>query len=313
MKNGRKALSMFLCGVLLIVSCLLNGCAASDSSQETQALQENEYYVYYRTGDAYTLSAKVCRVESSERQELIRGLYEKLQEPADSSLASAVPKDLLLASIYIDGTNLLLNFSANYTAMRSTEEILCRTAIVKTMLQIDGIDGVSFNVADQQLVSNSGRTIGVMTADSFEDSINQSLKETELTLYFADETGMALKAEQREIVYSSGQALERLVVEALIDGPASENCYPVLESNLQLTGISVSDSICYVYFDVDFLQNTLEVADYIPIFAIVNSLSELPNISRVQFVIGGSQDVTFRESISLSGALSRNLNYIIQE
>jgi germination protein M len=68
-----------------------------------------------------------------------------------------------------------------------------------------------------------------------------------------------------------------------------------------------------VYFDSTFLQNSLEVADYIPIYAIVNSLSELSNISRVQFVIDGSQDAVFREQISLAGTLSRDLNYIIQE
>lgn len=313
MRNGHRVLSMFLCSVLLIAA-LLSGCAASDSSStETKGLQENEYYVYYRTGDAYTLSSTICKTEETERKDLIRELYQKLQEPDDSQLVAVVPRDLLLTTTYIEGTNLILNFNTNYTKMRATEEILCRTAIVETMLQIEGIDGVSFNVADQPLVSNSGRTIGVMTADSFESSLNQSLKETELTLYFADETGQGLKAERRTIVYRSGQTLERLVVEELITGPYGEGCYPVLDSNLKLTGISVSDSICYVYFDTFFLQNSLEVADYIPIYAIVNSLSELSNISRVQFVIGGSQDVTFRETISLSGALSRDLNYIIQE
>lgn len=313
MKNGRRGFSIILCSILLIV-LLLNGCAASGSSnQETEALQENEYYVYYRTGDAYTLSCTACEVEEVNRQDLIRELYQKLQEPEDAQMVSVVPKNLLLTSTYVEGTNLILNFSANYTTMHATEEILCRAAVVQTMLQLDGIDGVSFNVADQPLVSNSGRTIGVMTADSFESSLNQSLKETELTLYFADETGQGLKAEQRKIVYRSGQTLERLVVEELIDGPNSEGCYPVVDGNLKLTGISVSDNICYVYFDTFFLQNSLEVADYIPIYAIVNSLSELSNISRVQFVIGGSQDVTFREAIPLSGALSRDLNYIIQE
>lgn len=313
MMRERRRIRALLCSMLLITACLLNGCAVSGSSSETEALQENEYYVYYRAGDTYTLSSVVCRTEGTSYQELVKELYQKLQEPEDAQMVAAVPSKLLLTSNYIDGTNLSLNFSVNYTMMGATEEILCRTAIVMTMLQIDGINGVSFNVADQPLMSNSGRTIGVMTADSFESSLNQTLKETELTLYFADETGQGLKAEQRTILYRSGQTLERLVVEALIGGPQSEGCYPVLDSNLKLTGISVSDSVCYVYFDVDFLQNTLEVADYIPIYAIVNSLSELTNISRVQFVIGGSQDVTFRETISLSGTLSRDQNYIIQE
>jgi germination protein M len=300
---------MFLLAVMLLAGCA----EASDSTEETESLLENEYYVYYRDGDSYTLTKQIVEVDVSSRQERIRALYDLLQEPEDTKLAAAVPKELNLVSTYMEDTNLILNFSSNYTSMKEAEEILCRTAIVKTMLQIDGIEGVSFNVSDQPLISNSGRTIGVMTADSFESSINQTLKETDLVLYFADETGQGLKAEHRTVVYRSGQTLERIVIQELIQGPQSEGCYPVLDGNLKLTGISVSDNICYVYFDSTFLQNSLEVADYIPIYAIVNSLSELTNISRVQFVIDGKQDAVFREQISLAGTLSRDLNYIIQE
>ena len=316
MENGRRWLRVFLCSILFISSCLLYGCALFNNKEGYYVVEEifeYNYDVYYLTQEAYQLTPVGCWVEGESRQDLIRGLYERLQNPEDTQLAAAVPDNLLLTSIYMDGTNLTLNFSANYTSMPATEEVLCRAAIVQTMLQLEDVEGVSFNVADQPLVSNSGRTIGVMTADSFELSVNQTLKETELVLYFADETGQWLKAEHRNIVYRSGQTLERLVVEELIEGPHEEGHYPVLESSLRLTGISVSDSICYVYFDASFLQNTLEVEDYIPIYAIVNSLSELSNISRVQFVISGSQDATFRETISLSGALSRNLNFIIQE
>ena len=63
-------------------------------------------------------------------------------------------------------------------------------------------------------------------------------------------------------------------------------------------------------FDAAFLNNSLEVKDYIPIYSIVNSLSELSNVNRVQITVNGSQEVTFRENISLNTLFERDLDYI---
>ncbi len=310
----RRRFYKLFCAFLIAVACLFSGCGATTNGvQETSLVEDAGAYVYYQAGDGYQLTMVACELLAEDLESQVSELYEKLKSPEDSQYAAAVPESLQLLSFTLDGTTLSMNFSSDYTSMSATDEVLCRAAIVNTMMQLEEVEGVSFLVADQPLVTSSGSTIGVMTSDSFELSVNQTLNETELTLYFTDETGQWLKSEQRTVVYRSGQSLEKLVVEELIDGPSEDDNYPVLDSSLSLTGISVTDGICYVYFDSSFLQNTLEVADYIPIYAIVNSLSELSGISRVQFVIDGSQDAVFRESISLSSALSMDLNYIYQE
>ena len=301
----------FLLSIILVVSTILSGCSNATviSYDDEVTLDDGEYYVYYREADAYTLTGEVHEFSSDGIYDLVDEMFEALKTPGDANLVSTVPEDLLLSGVYLDEHNVTLDFSASYTSMEATDEILCRTAIVKTVLQIGCVESVTFYVSNQPLSSNTGRTIGAMTADSFESSLNQSLMETELTLYFTDETGTYLKSEKRDVVYRSGQTLESLVITELIDGPQVSGNYAVLESSLKLTSVSVTDGVCYVYFDASFLDNSLEVADYIPVYAIVNSLSELSSISRVQFVIDGSQEVSFR-SISLSSPLSRDLNYI---
>ncbi len=301
-----------LLGIILVISAILSGCtnATVVSYDGEETLDDGEYYVYYRDGDSYTLTTAVYTFSSDGIYDLVDEMFERLRNPESAGLVSTVPEDLLLSGVYLDDHNVTLDFSASYTSMDATDEILCRTAIVKTVLQIDWVETVTFYVSNQPLSTNTGRTVGAMTNDSFESSLNQSLMETELTLYFTDETGTYLLSEKREVVYRSGQTLESLVIEELIDGPQESGDYPVLDSSLKLTSVSVTDNVCYVYFDATFLDNSLEVADYIPIYAIVNSLSELSNISRVQFVIDGSQDVSFR-SISLSSPLSMDLNYMM--
>lgn len=48
--------------------------------------------------------------------------------------------------------------------------------------------------------------------------------------------------------------------------------------------------------------------DTIPIYSIVNSLSGLTSVNKVQITINGSTDVMFRDSISLNTMFERNLD-----
>lgn len=62
-------------------------------------------------------------------------------------------------------------------------------------------------------------------------------------------------------------------------------------------------------FDASFLNNSLDVKEYIPIYSIVNSLAAVSSVNKVQIAVNGSQDVMFRDSISLNQLFERNLDY----
>ena len=74
--------------------------------------------------------------------------------------------------------------------------------------------------------------------------------------------------------------------------------------------ISVTDSVCYLNFDAAFLNNTLDVADEIPIYSIVDSLTQLTTVNRVQFSVNGSPSVMFRDRISLDALFEQNMDYV---
>ena len=62
--------------------------------------------------------------------------------------------------------------------------------------------------------------------------------------------------------------------------------------------------------DAAFLNNTLNVKEYIPVYSIVDSLTELSTVNRVQIRINGSQEALFRDSLSLNTTFERNYEYI---
>ena len=50
-----------------------------------------------------------------------------------------------------------------------------------------------------------------------------------------------------------------------------------------------------------------------PIYSIVNSLAAVSSINKVQISVNGSQDVMFRDAISLNQLFERNLDYNAEE
>ena len=75
----------------------------------------------------------------------------------------------------------------------------------------------------------------------------------------------------------------------------------------------MTDNVCYINFDSAFLNSSKSVNEYIPIYAIVNSLVDKTTVSKVQIMVNGSQDVMFREVVSLNTAFERNTDYIEQK
>ena len=73
--------------------------------------------------------------------------------------------------------------------------------------------------------------------------------------------------------------------------------------------MSVNENVCYLNFDASFLNNSLDVKEYIPVYSIVNSLAAVSSVNKVQIAVNGSQDVMFRDSISLNQLFERNLDY----
>ena len=84
-----------------------------------------------------------------------------------------------------------------------------------------------------------------------------------------------------------------------------------MPKDVKLLSVSVNETVCSINLDAAFLNNTLEVKEYIPIYSIVNSLSELSTVSRVQIRINGSEDAVFRDLIPLSTVFVRNYDYIV--
>ena len=256
-------------------------------------------------------------MESSGTENQIREIIDQLSEKSkEVDYVNLFPQDVRIEKYQLDDKVLKLYFNKAYEKMDPVEEVLCRGGIVRTFLQLEGVEGVSFYVDNATLTDVNGDIVGVMTQDSFADNPGKNIKniqETELTLYFASKDGKGLTKEVQKVYYNSNTSVEKLAVERLMKQPETEGAKSAIPEGTHLINVSVLDGVCLVNFDEGFLVQNYDIAEPVVIYSIVDSLTELPSVNTVQISVNGETNMTYREDYSLSKQYERNLDLVTEE
>ena len=301
--------------LLLALAALAAGCARRTADPARGTPEEGVFQIYYLDASGTVLTPNEYRTETRDTDLLIAELMDQLRTvPNDLDSQSAIPERVEYRDFRREEMVVYLLFSDSYNAMSRDQEILCRAALAKTLTQAPGVNYISILAGEQPILNAKGQPVGMMAGGDFIDSVSDvnAYERTVLTLYFTDEKGERLYPETREVVHNTNTSMAQLVLEELISGPESFSLCPTVPEDTRLLNVTVNDNVCYINFDENFLRGSgsLAVADYIPIYSIVNSLAEAAGINRVQIAVNGSVNVKFRDSISLESPFERNLDYI---
>ena len=305
-KKTRALVLMLLTGILLLMA----GCRIKEQQQE----EDTGYQIYYINKEETSVVTESYEPEAQTTEGLIDELLQQLKtNPTDTEEKSAIPKNVSVSSWEIENGQLSLHFGSGYQEMNRLYEILCRSAVVRTLCQIPEVESVTFLIGDNPLMNLDETPVGQMTADSFVENTGDEINtytDTTLKLYFANKAGDKLVEEQVDVRYSSNMSVEKLVVEQLIRGPITKDIYPTIPPETKVLSVSVKDGICYVNLNDGFLEQGYDLTEAVPIYSIVNSLTEIPGISKVQILVNGETNRVYRESIRFDTAFERNLDLV---
>lgn len=304
MKKRILSILLLLAMVLSLVGCNQN------------STKEGEYDIYYLNMDKTKLVKEKYDSSGATEEELLWELVECLKSaPGDSKLRQTIPSNIEVIGLSINGSYLFVDFNEAYKDMSPTEEVLVRAGVVRTLMQANACSVIAFTVNGEALASDDGTLVGTMTADSFVENpgeqINSSV-ETTLTLYFSNVEGTGLVKESRKVHYSSNISMEKLIMEQLIEGPKSTTLMGTIPTGTNLISVSLVDGVCYVNLSENFRSQSTTVPEEITLYSIVNSLSELPDVSKVQLVINGSTDGYVRFNFELSKLYEKNPALVIE-
>lgn len=309
--------------IMLMIAFAMISLAGCGRSNDEDVEPDQQIFLYYVTTDDSGIVQVPFEKPVIEQKGLDdKAYYEKVVSswitalsgvPENRDYKSPIDNGMGVRSItYLSG-QLSLDFDSVYLNTESLAEVLRRAAIVKTLIQIDGIEGITFTVAGNPLVDSKQMPIGVMTADTFVSNPGAEINSYETTtvkVYFADEEGEMLIGRTENVGYISNISMERLVVDRVIAGPLNDKTYPTVANTIKVLNVTTKDGICYVNFDDSFLTKTQKVSDEVVIYSFVNSLTELPNVNKVQFMIDSESEISFGDHIYLSDPFERNLDII---
>ncbi|MCC8160033.1 MAG: GerMN domain-containing protein [Oscillospiraceae bacterium] len=264
-----------------------------------------DYNTEKYTGELYFFNESSTSIESESREIRYRNaqdlaenvIIELMKGPSNGKHQRIIERNAELISISgVETGNAVVNFSTEFVTGDNAKDILAVYAVVKSLCAIDNIESVKVVIDGKDIYTSDGSIIGYLTDQDINlptDTYNSEMRE--ITLYFPDKDGQKLVKEIRSVKITDQQPIAQYIINELIKGPENEELSSVLSSDTVLLSVETSDNICFVNFKSSFLdKNTSSTEkEKMTIYAIVDSLTELDTIQRVQFLMDGKRVDTF--------------------
>lgn len=306
--------------IVVIIICMmvvLTGCGRSKGNTDKNA-KDDGYKIYYINNEGTKVVSESYTPTGSTKKELVEEFLEALRkDPKDISYKKALPDDVEVEEYsFNESDQLTLYFDSDYSKLTGIHEVLTRAVIVKTLCQIEGVEYIEFYVSDLPLTLSNEKIVGLMKDSDFIDNTGLETnyyQKAKIIVYFTDESGKVLIPSNEEVTYKGNVTVEQLIMKRLIEGPLEDTqdvMYPTVPEKTVLNSVTTKDGICYVDLNKDFLDKLTTVSDEVAIYSIVNSLVELSDVNKVQFMIDGKTKETFRDSIDFDVLFERNLGLV---
>lgn len=137
-------------------------------------------------------------------------------------------------------------------------------------------------------------------------------KETvNLTLYFSNPSAECVVPTQRLVEIMQGEKVEEVIFKELQKGPEGMGEGSIIPEGTRLLSLKVDNGICYLDLSKEFVENNPggTAFESVLINSIVNSLTELPHIEKVQFLIEGAKREVYTHLV-FNEPFERNESFI---
>lgn len=231
---------------------------------------------------------------------------------------STLPSDIDIEEIKIIKNSVRIYFNEKYSELDYFDEMICRSSLVKTLTEIEGIDTIEIYVEGLPLKDHDGYIFGAMNSSdvivNFNDFETIGTKKT-VTLYFSNNTGDKLIPMSYEMKINKNEKVEKTIVDLLIKGSNNGEYNNLIPREVKVKNVYTNEGVCYIDFSEELVTKHIggSTAELLTIYSIVNTLTELPNISQVRFLIEGQIREEFKGHMKFDVLFKRNLDLVGDE
>lgn len=254
--------------------------------------------MYYLNEKHTGIIAERHTVRYSDRYDLVGVIVSELRDGPDNSRHGRImPSDTEILSInFTDDESVVIDLSGQFLTDDASRNVLNTYAVTKSVCSDGTLKRVMVTVNGGEITDQDGNRLGyIAAADINLEDEEYSSEMRDVVLYFSDASGSGLVREERTITITDQQPVEQYIINELIKGPADSSMRQVLSEDTVLMSVDVEDNICYLNFKSNFLSKNSggEAHERLVIYSIVNSLTELNTINRVQFLMDGKRADSF--------------------
>lgn len=283
-----RMLAILLC----ILAGLMMGCQKGSGSEETEST--SDFVLYYLNENEDGLKAISYKLENENDPEEASAevLYElsRTDEKSTQKYKPAIYEGISYQLISLRDGKETIDFGSSYQQLKPNQEILLRTAVVKSLLQIDGVDSVTFTVSGGSLLTKDQTPVGAMNETTFLTSQDELYTQTQdVKLYYSNQDGDGLVEVEETVTADENTSLEMKMLKMLQEEPVQKSAKRPLPVSLEINKIQIMDNVCYVDLNSSIEETVPGVEDRVKVFSIVNTLTSTGGVSSVQFTIDGKK------------------------
>ncbi len=308
---SRKSVIGILAAVLIVVIAVIIGAVNSGRNRITMNTD-----LYFFNESETAISAEQHEIVYDADEDVVEAVVDALiKGPENSRQRRTLHRDVkLLAIDRSDPANIIVNFSREYITGDTTKDILATYSVVKSLCALDGIQSVKVIIEGDDIVAPDGTVIGYLTNEDINLPTDTNTTETRnIKLYFTQRGTNRLYGEMRTIRAADQQPIEQYIINELIKGPQAEGLSATLSSETTLIGVDTIGDVCFVNFGSNFAERNSGDQDkeILAVYSIVDSLTELDTINRVQFFIDGKK-VDMFGTLNINSMFGRNQEMIAE-
>lgn len=302
MKKSRAIIVIVICAVVFAALCTLGYFAYSTGGFGFISAPHSETVsLYFLDSSKTKLVSETRELVPKEGISTLESIVNMLIDgPADSvEKKRAIPENTSVLSFSLNGSIATVNFSGSFYGETDIDNSLAAATVVKTLCETNQVTKVIILVEGQELIGSDKVALGALGSDDIVyDGSQLQNNNVVISLYFADKSGQYLQLEKRTVKRNDKEPIEKIAITELMNGSQTDGV-KLIPTEAKLISAEVKDGVCFVNFSKDFVDKHIagSSAELLTIYSIVNTLADLDNVNKVQFLIEGQKAETFGEIV----------------
>lgn len=277
--------------IAIIVLAILTGIFINRDSD----ISAKEFKMYFLTENGSSITAESKKITYDSEDEILEAVLDSmLKGPSNKKNKPIAGNGTKVLDLSHEGSKLTVDFSKHFLQDDETKNMLSVYAIVKTLCQIDKISSVMVTVEGKRVKAADKTTIGFLSHKDINLETDTYTSDSKvITLYFADKDGKNLIRETRTIKITDTKPIESYIISELIKGPVNSDLVATLSPDTELISAETTKDTCHVTFK-NFIDINLSEPESdkskLAVYSVVNSLSELDEVTYVRFLFEGKTE-----------------------